>query len=110
MIKLDLDLILDKPTRDALSLLVKSLNSLVILQGKWEAIDVNIVGNQSLFVVPHNLKFTPKDMIITHQKSTGTITVNYDDFNPSRITLSVSGAGATETSELRAYLGKHKEV
>lgn len=109
MVNLNLDTISDKPTRDALESLVKSLNSMTLLKGTWERLEITVVGNKSNIIIPHNLKFTPKDIIVTYQKTSGNIDFQYDKFDRKKIVLSVSGAGINEVTEFKAFIGQYQE-
>lgn len=108
VLSINLDSISDKATRDALESLLKALNSITFLKGKWEMIDVKVKGNGE-FIFPHNLNSTPKDVIVTYQDSTGVVTFNRSKFDRTKISVTVSGVTPTSYTTLRAFIGQYQE-
>ena len=108
MLNINLDTISDKPTREALESLLKALNSLTFLKGRWEMIEMKVKGSGE-YIFPHNLNSTPRDIIVTYQESPGTITFNKSKFDRSKISITVSGASASSASVIRAFIGIYQE-
>lgn len=76
--------------------------------------DTNLKGFQHFEIVleaavtnkkyPHNLGFTPKDVIVTSLIGAGAITWNYELFDSENLDLTTTGAVT-----IRAYIGTHVE-
>ena len=52
----------------------------------------------------HRLGFTPKDLILTRQIGPGSVTFNYEDFDSTVISLTI-----TDSVSLRFFLGAYAE-
>lgn len=53
---------------------------------------------------PHSLGFQPKDVLMTSQIGSGTITWNYDLFDENNLDITTTGP-----TTVRAYIGTHVE-
>lgn len=109
MINIDLESISDKPARDVLESLVKQLNAMTFLKGKWQRVEVEITGNSSGYIIPHTLKFTPQDVLVTYQTTTGSVEFKYDQFDRTKIIVAVSGAGSSDITTIKAFIGSYQE-
>lgn len=55
-------------------------------------------------VVPHNLGFQPKDVLLLHNSTNATLTWNYQDFTTTVISFTVSAP-----TTIRALIGRYEE-
>jgi hypothetical protein len=62
-------------------------------------------GTQKL---AHNLGITPKDVLVTSIRGSGTVVWNYGDFDRTNLNLTVSGSASVESPTIiRLYVGTH---
>jgi len=60
--------------------------------------------------ISHNLKFQPKDAVVTSVVGDGTIALNYGNFTSSTISITVGGTVTQNNpTKVRLYLGTHVE-
>jgi hypothetical protein len=79
------------------------------LKGEFVLIEGKITGNQTSQKFRHNLKFIPKDAIVTSAIWSGTIgvmTVKNDEFDSQNIAIKTTGLSSTETVTFRALIGR----
>lgn len=57
------------------------------------------------FLYPHNLAYTPKDVILLHNLNNATVTFNYANFTRTDISITVSAP-----TTLRFLLGRYEDV
>lgn len=64
---------------------------------------VEIIGSGSNLAYPHNLNFTPKDVIMLSNSTNATVVFNYQNFDGQNIYLTSSGP-----TSLRLLLGRYE--
>lgn len=109
MINLSLftDQIQDPRARDNFRNLVQYLGDNPFLHGKFKffVIQVPITGATTRFQFPHDLGYTPSDVLVTSVKGSGTITWNYDSFTGQVLDLTVTGGTTNQTVTIRCLAG-----
>lgn len=90
MLRPNLSRITEEPTRTALEIIQKNIESSDLLKGQFKLFIINIPGtvtNQELF---HNMGFIPTDIITT--RSSGSYTWDYDQFTDQRLFITTTTA------------------
>jgi hypothetical protein len=105
MITLNLNLIKDEATKQALEQLVEQLNAIEVLKGGYVYVEYTFPQSTSgIFRLNHGLKFKPADIIELHRASTLTaVTYDINLSTPTTVYLTVTGSGV-----LRFLVGKQK--
>lgn len=84
-------------------------NNNPIIQGDFVLIEGEITGNVTSKKFRHNLKFIPKDAILTSAIWSGTIgvlTFRNESFDAENIYVKTTGLSSTETVKFRALIGR----
>lgn len=84
-------------------------NNNPFLKGDFQLVEGEITGNQTSATFRHNLKFVPKDAILTSAIWSGTIgvmTFRNEAFTSENIVIKTTGLSATETVKFRALVGR----
>lgn len=108
-IPINLSRIGDAVTRDNFKNLDESLNKNPILRGDFKLITDKVTGNNTGAKFKHNLKFIPKDAILTSaiwSGAIGVLTFRNDRFDADNIEVTVSGQGTDDTVTFKALIGR----
>jgi hypothetical protein len=100
MITLNLTGILDPKVRSALTQIQNEMNTQSILQVGFKHFDVTIPGAISNYEVPHNLGFTPTDIIVTWATGSSYM-IQYEPSTSQSIYITTSGE-----ANLRLLVGR----
>lgn len=109
MINLNLSRIGDQVTRENFDSLDKSLNKDPYLKGGFKLMTDKVTGNNTGAKFKHNLKFIPKDAILTSaiwSGAIGVLTFRNDRFDAENIEITVSGQGSDDTVTFKALIGR----
>ena len=109
--KLDLNLsnLIDSVARDNFSRVLDFFRRDPYLRGEFQLITGEVTGNNSGAKFKHNLKYVPKDAILTSAIWSGTIgvlTIRNDRFDDENIEVTVTGLASDETVSFRALVGR----
>lgn len=89
--------------------ILKEWNNNPFLKGEFILLEGEIIGNQTGKNFKHNLKFIPKDAILTSAIWSGTIgalTFKNEEFDSENIVVKTTGLSSTETVKFRALIGR----
>lgn len=92
----------DAYVRDNFKRLADALDAENILRGNFKFFEIVLTNAVTGFDFPHNLKFTPKDVIVEGISGGATITFHYDNFTTTNIQFTTS-AGCT----VRCFVGSY---
>lgn len=111
MSKLELEIsrILESFTQANFEALLEAWNNSPFLKGDFALVTGEITGNQTGKKFKHNLKFIPKDAILTSAIWSGTIgvmTFKNEEFTSENIVVKTTGLTSTETVTFRALIGR----
>lgn len=67
--------------------------------------EIDITAAVSNYKYPHNLGFSPKDIIQTSLTGSGSITFNYTSFDKTYLDITT-----TDACKVRFYAGTHRET
>lgn len=98
----------DRYTRDNFNKLNEVLKQ-ALLTGNFQLFEATITGNQTGFEIKHNLKFIPKDAILTQaiwSGTVGSISLNYKDATETAFFVTTAGQGSADTVTIRLLLGR----
>lgn len=101
--------ITDGYVRDNFNKLNEVLQPNPFINGDFRLFTATITGNQTGFKIPHNLKFIPKDAILTQatwSDTVGTISLNYRDATETAFFVTVAGLSSDESVDIRLLLGR----
>ncbi len=101
--QLDVQHIEDKYIQDNFRKLNSYLQNLTNFLG-FRHLEIVINGAVAGLKYPHNLGFTPKDLVQTSKVGAGNITYNYDLFDSTNLNITATGA-----CTVRVYVGTHVE-
>ncbi len=100
MLKLFLNEVPEDYARENFRRISESINNDLISSANWRFIELLVEGVTTNFKFKHNLKFIPKDVIITSMIG-GVATFNYSLFDETNIDLNT-----TATTTVRFLLGR----
>lgn len=109
MINLNLSRISDQYTRENFTNLDQTLNKDPYLKGQFKLITDKVTGNNTGAKFKHNLKFIPKDAILTSaiwSGAIGVLTFRNDRFDADNIEVTVSGQGTDDTVTFKVLIGR----
>lgn len=89
--------------------LLAAWNNNPFLKGEFILLEGEIVGNQTGKKFKHNLKFIPRDAILTSAIWSGTIgvmTFKNEEFDSENIVVKTTGLSSAETVKFRALIGR----
>jgi hypothetical protein len=112
MLDLDLNGVVDRYVRQNLQRLLEHFRKDPYLKGDFSLVEGEVDANGTGIKFKHNLKFTPKDAILTSAQWSGAIgvlTFQTGDFDDDEIYVTVSGLGASDTVTFRALIGRIEE-
>lgn len=109
--KLDFNIsrLTDGVLRQNFQALAEGIRNDPYLRGDFRLVEGEITGTSTGQTFKHNLKFVPKDAILTSaiwSGAIGVLTFKNDLFDASNITVAVSGLSTTETVSFRALIGR----
>lgn len=103
-----LQVITDPQMRENFKRIGDFLTGHPILKANFEQFTISVPTPGALvnnFRFPHNLGYTPRDILVTSAIGSGTVTWNYDKFSSTELDLSITGAAAGGTVVLRVFVG-----
>jgi hypothetical protein len=109
VIDLNISRISDPVIRDNFSQLLEFLKKDPYLKGDFAVVEGTVTGNNTSAKFKHNLKFIPKDAILTSaiwSGAIGVLTFRNDLFDDENIEITVSGQGADDTLSFKALIGR----
>lgn len=68
------------------------INEEDLLQSRFKAFDLDIVGAETNLKIVHGLNFQPLDIIQTFKTGSGSVTFNYDKFDSVNLDITTTGA------------------
>lgn len=107
--ELNLSNVQDPVVRDNFSRLNESIVKDPYISGSFKLVEGTVTGNNSGAKFRHNLKYVPKDAILTSAIWSGTIgvlTIRNDRFDETHVEVTVSGLSPTESVSFRALVGR----
>jgi hypothetical protein len=109
--KLDLNIsqVPDTVVRDNFQRLLEASRNNPLTATEWKLVEGEITGNNSGAKFRHNLKYIPKDAILTSAIWSGTIgvlTLRTERFDDTNVEVTVSGLSGSETVTFRALVGR----
>lgn len=99
----------DQVVRSNFASLKSAFDTQALLNADMLLIPFKVVGNHASFKTPHNLNFNPTDALLTSaiwSGAVGTLTINYDEFDGTNISVTVAGQGSTDQLDLRILVGR----
>ncbi len=84
-------------------------NNNPFLKGEFQLIEGEITGNVTSQTFRHNLKFIPKDVIVTSaiwSDTIGVMTFRNEAFTSENIVVKTTGLSSTHTVKFRALIGR----
>lgn len=102
------DQVQDTRARESLQNIRDFINKNPFMTGDFKiyTINVKITDASTHFSFPHDLGYTPSDVLVTSVKGSGTITWNYDAFTSQVLDLTVAGGSVGQTVTIRVLAGK----
>jgi hypothetical protein len=82
----------DERVRESIQWIYEYLIAQQILTTNFQFFSVTVTAAVTALLVPHNLGFRPKDIIVTSVTNGQTATFIYDSFTATNISLTTSGA------------------
>ena len=82
----------DERVRESLQWIYEYLINQSLLTGNFQFLSVTVTAAVTSLLVPHNLGFAPKDIILTSVSNGQTATFIYGSFTSTNISLTTSGA------------------
>ncbi len=86
------DLIKDINIRESLQWIYEYILQIPILRGDFKFFEVTFNGAVTDEKIPHNLGFTPKDIISLSSVGTGAATFQYAKFTSTNLVITTTGA------------------
>lgn len=99
--RLKIDEIADPILRENFRTLQEYFQKDTNLQG-FEHFEIEFEAAVVNFKFPHNLRFTPQDIVQTSKIGAGTVTYNYSSFDSTNLDITTTGAAT-----IRFYAGTH---
>lgn len=106
---LNLSKVLDIVVRDNFKKIDEAQKANPLVFTEWKLIEDTIKGNNSGAKFRHNLKYIPKDAILTSAIWSGTVgvlTIRNDQFDATNIVITVTGMGASDSVTFRVLVGR----
>lgn len=104
MKKFDYGKISDPILREYIQDLQDEINNQAILKGEWKYFEYEFDKAETNLKVPHNLKFTPIDVVQTYISGSGSITWNYSSFDGENVDITTSDACI-----VKAFIGRYRD-
>lgn len=106
---LNLSRVADIVARDNFKKLEDQNKANLFTATEWKLVTGTIKGNNSGAKFKHNLKYIPKDAILTSAIWSGTIgvlTIRNDRFDDKNVEITVTGLSSTESVTFRVLVGR----
>lgn len=98
----------DPQVRENFKRIADFLTGHPILKGNFEFFSFSVATpgtSVNNYRFPHNLGYTPRDILVTSAIGSGTVTWNFDKFSSTELDLSIAGATPGGTLTLRVFVG-----